>query len=280
MIKMIVTDIDGTLINDQGIISKQTQNILIKAQQNGIRMVIATGRSPQFCQNEISSLHMELYPQNYTISLNGQNIYEFASKTSYLGELITPDLARNILRLAFNYDLEALCYTDSVRYLYQPPYYLQKRTSYLKSLDLSSQLDIEYSLGGLIPIYSYDYLFQESCSKISLLHSAFKLKETQPLILKHLDSHLQALLVKPTWLEIMPSNISKGRAIRKIMNIHQISANEVLVFGDGENDIDMIKSVTYGYAMGNAPEHVKKIAYGVTESNNDDGIASVVKCFL
>lgn len=117
-------------------------------------------------------------------------------------------------------------------------------------------------------------------SKIALLHSPLRLQEVLPLIRDRLLPGLKALLVKPNWLEIIPAGVSKGDALKRIMEETGIQANEVAVFGDGENDIDMIKAAGYGFAMGNAFPSVKQAAFAVTASNNQDGIAKALRFSL
>ena len=85
--------------------------------------------------------------------------------------------------------------------------------------------------------------------------------------------------MKPNWLEIIPTGVSKGEALKRIMEETGIQTSEVAVFGDGENDIDMIKTAGYGFAMGNAFPSVKQAAFAVTASNNQDGIAKALRFF-
>ena len=139
---------------------------------------------------------------------------------------------------------------------------------------------METVLGEKIPIASCDSPFSKDVNKIALLHSPLRLSEVLPLIRSRLKPELQALLVKPNWLEILPAGISKGTALKHIMAETGISKDEVLAFGDGENDIDMIQTAGYGIAMGNAFPNVRDAAFAVTASNNQDGIAKALKHFL
>lgn len=279
MIKMIVTDIDGTLINDEGIISPRTKKALIAAQETGIRLVIATGRSPQYCNRECEQLEMHRFPQDYIIALNGQEIHELSTGQVQCGPRIPAGKLPGILRLAFDYDLEALCYDGARRFHYSPPDFQRKKEQYLREHPDLSPVDYESIQGENIPLPSFDTPVPADISKVAFLHSAPRLREVLPAVRRRADQSLQVSLVKPTWLEIFPQGISKGNALRQLMARTEITPDEVLAFGDGENDIDMLTSVTYGFAMGNAFPAVKKAAYGVTKSNNQDGIEKIISEF-
>ena len=279
MIKMIVSDIDGTLINDGGIITPDTKKTLIAAQEQGIRMVIATGRSPQYCKKEQEQLEMDRFPQDLIIALNGQEILTPAGRTVCQGPRIPAGLMPEILRLAYEYDLEAICYDGASRFHYMPPDFLAKKEAYLRRHPELPSVDYESIQGENTPVPSFDSPFFTDISKVAFLHSSPRLREVLPAIRARSDSRLQVFLVKPTWLEIIPQGVSKGRALRHLMETLDLTPDEVLAFGDGENDIDMLTSVTYGYAMKNAFPSVQKAACGLTSSNNEDGIAQVVKRF-
>ncbi|GAA6292156.1 Cof-type HAD-IIB family hydrolase [Enterocloster asparagiformis] len=279
MIKMIAADLDGTLLNDDGVITPATKNALIHAQENGIRMVIATGRSPRFTAREQEQLQMERFKDNYIIALNGQEICRFSDGHIWRGPRVPAADVSPVLKLANDYCLEALCYDGNVRYQYLPPDFQAKKEAWLRGRQAAAYKDHESILGEKRPITSWEAPFPREVNKIALLHSSVRLQEVLPLIRDRLAPGLKALLVKPNWLEIIPTGVSKGEALKRIMEETGIQTSEVAVFGDGENDIDMIKTAGYGFAMGNAFPSVKQAAFAVTASNNQDGIAKALRFF-
>ena len=88
------------------------------------------------------------------------------------------------------------------------------------------------------------------------------------------------LLVGPGWMEIMPKGVSKASAIEKIAKKLGYSMENVMAFGDAENDIEMIKEAGIGVAMGNGMDSVKKVADVVTSSNDENGIGQVIDDLL
>ena len=87
---------------------------------------------------------------------------------------------------------------------------------------------------------------------------------------------------QPTYLEVLNKGVSKGKAVKELMNKYGFSEDEVMTFGDQWNDFDMLKLVKYGYLMGNASEDLKKefTEDRITLSNDDEGIYHIIKDIL
>ena len=81
------------------------------------------------------------------------------------------------------------------------------------------------------------------------------------------------------YLEVIPSQINKGQGIRSICSVLGIGPEQVMAFGDAENDIPMLRVAGIGVAMGNAADVVKAAADYVTRSNNEDGVAAALEAF-
>ena len=88
------------------------------------------------------------------------------------------------------------------------------------------------------------------------------------------------LLVGPGWLEIMPKGVSKASALDKIARRLGYTMNEVMAFGDAENDLVMLEKAGIGVAMGNAMEAAKEAADVVTKTNDENGIGVVIDSLL
>ena len=86
--------------------------------------------------------------------------------------------------------------------------------------------------------------------KVAYLHSSLRLQQLLPELRTKLPAGSKALMVTPCWLKIVPEWLNKGAALTKVMRECGIRPEEAAAFGDGENDLGMLKSVTHGYAMG------------------------------
>lgn len=87
-------------------------------------------------------------------------------------------------------------------------------------------------------------------------------------------------LTTPKWLELMPLGITKGSGLQALTELLHIPMANVMAFGDGENDIEMLQAAGIGIAMENAMEEVKAAADDITAGNNNDGIAAALRKYF
>ena len=276
-IKLIAADLDGTLLNEKSEVSALTRQVLLRAQQDGIRVVLATGRDlPHFTAIR-EALHTDQFPQNFYIALNGAKIVNCESRQEQLTAGFASENVDAFLQLADDYDLEALCYTQDGRFRYAKPGFEQRRLEYLKQHGLAIEDNVEHLFGGNIelPIPHYPET-AGPVQKVAYLHSSLKLQQLLPELRAKLPARCSALLVTPCWVEVVPDWLNKGTALQKIMQQCGIRPEEAVAFGDGENDLGMLKSVTHGYAMSNAfPSVLEQIPLHAP-ANTADGVAKTI----
>lgn len=96
-------------------------------------------------------------------------------------------------------------------------------------------------------------------------------------IQKELQNHpCQSVITSSSWLEILPLNNSKGNAVKLLSQICGYKLEEIIAFGDGENDLSMLEIVGKGYAMGNAMDSVKEKANYIAPLNDDEGVYQIL----
>lgn len=122
-------------------------------------------------------------------------------------------------------------------------------------------------------IYSLSEIKQEKINKVNLSHDEQTITRLLKEIKKVLPEHYHMVRTCPRMLEISLKSVSKGNALRYYMKKMNISPDEVIAFGDGENDISMFKEIKYSVAMGNASDFVKRQASAITDTNENSGIA-------
>ena len=98
--------------------------------------------------------------------------------------------------------------------------------------------------------------------------------------MKSLGDRLNIYQSKPTYLEIMNKDVSKPKAIEKLLSLYDIDSSEIVAIGDNYNDADMLKYAGVGIAMGNAPDKVKLVSDFITLSNDEDGIVTAVNKYF
>ena len=124
------------------------------------------------------------------------------------------------------------------------------------------------------------YRVQGDCNKLLSRGEHDDLVARKALIEERFPGQFNILFSMPTFLEIMPSGVDKGKGIRRLGELYGITADEIMALGDSQNDLDMLKAAGFPVAMANAADEVKAVASYVTASNNDDGVAAAVEKFV
>lgn len=117
----------------------------------------------------------------------------------------------------------------------------------------------------------------ESVNKMNCLDNPEKIERIYRLLEKEFHGKYEFVRTCVRLIEIAPAGITKGKTLRRLMKQEGILPEEVMVFGDGENDVDMFRQAAYSIAMGNAADYVKKYAFDVTGTNNENGIAAALE---
>ena len=112
-----------------------------------------------------------------------------------------------------------------------------------------------------------------------MIQSASYFKKHLPHLRQELKDY-DILEVGPAWIEIMPKGVSKASGLLRVGEKLGISTDEMMAFGDAENDIEMLKTVKYGIAMGNAMDSLKSVAWDVTDTNDNMGIAKALDKYI
>jgi Cof subfamily protein (haloacid dehalogenase superfamily) len=274
-IQLVAADIDGTLLNHQGRLSPLTIQTITFLEQQGISFVLATGRGSEHFQQVRDQLHTEEFSQNGYIVYNGAEIYNGDCQRIYKAPGISISDTKRILQFAEKYDMEALCYTEDGRWRFKNPGFDARRLKYISDNSLSMEENVERLIGGNIDFSDSDIAMPSACSKIALLHSSLYLNTHLALLREHFPEY-QIMMVTPSWLEIIPAGINKSSALKSILTQRRISTQSAAAFGDGQNDIGMLQSVKYGYAMANAfPDVLSQTDYHAL-SNDEDGVAKAL----
>lgn len=278
-VKMIALDLDGTLLRSDKTIDPVTLSQLKRAQDQGIILTIASGRDKNGTKFVYEPLGLE-DGNHYLALVNGQMIYSFARKEYELDEVLDNEDAQKILRVIKKYDVEAIfcCGYDFYDYISKR----QKMKKRLARVIHGQPMDYGLAKGhgerNFITIKDKDD-FTQDINKVVLVH-------TERYFRRHLDEirrllkDYDLLEVGPQWIEIMPKNVNKASALEHIAQENGFTMDEVMAFGDAENDIEMIRRCGYGIAMGNAMKQVKDVAFAITDTNDQQGIAKALAKYV
>lgn len=285
-IRLIVMDMDGTLLNSEQCIPEENLNALMEAQKKGIRLVLASGRSYKTLTEYGLQLKMPEY-DGYFIGVNGAALTKTATMEHEIIRQLQKEEIKEIYEAAMPYDIEVMGVMDATIYDYIPDSLMELKAQYRKENDIAE--DVPWTAGTFKMIVdqrrgysSINYIkspdeIPNPVNKICLAHTAEYLQKPYEELLEKLGHKYHFARTSPQWIECAPQGINKGAAILRLAERLGITPDQIAVFGDGENDLSMFRVVKYPIAMGNAMDSVKKEAFEVTLDNNSSGIAHFLK---
>lgn len=290
MIKLIVSDLDGTLLTKFKSVSKENQEALIEAQKQGCILALATGRGFDSTHQFVPLLKMDQY-NGYMVVNNGQRLIDIKNSKTTINGYITAEAAREVLAFAQEHHLQFVMdgekgfafYSPKNLRIYRDIYrFLIKILPHFRSI--LGRIHI-FSLFGFLKTQEVKIInnaedIVNNYDKIGLAHTKISLDKSMQELLEAFDEHFEVMRVSDNWIDISPKGLTKLVGIRQIMEIHGINDDEVLTMGDSDNDMTMISAFPNGVAMGNANEKIKSIAKYITKSNSENGVAHAVNKFV
>lgn len=269
-VKLIMTDLDGTLFkNDHESISERNVNALKKAQENGIKICIATGRTKSLLFDALSCVPFA----DYIITSNGAVTYDAKTDEIITAQLLSAEKSKKVFEIINSHSLTHEIYFEGECFLdgYSAKLYNYGNISahYLKVLK---------DKANVVPDLS-EHIRNRGVEKINIMHVVGD--ELQEIKNSFLDiGGIYVTSSIPENLEINNINANKGYALSALCRILDISENEVMAFGDSGNDCEMLRTAGYSFATANAWDEAKKAAKSVTLSNGDDGVAVQIEKYL
>jgi Cof subfamily protein (haloacid dehalogenase superfamily) len=251
MAKLIALDIDGTLLNSKLEISPVTKSALQHAASRGHHIVLASSRPPRSVRAIARALGT---PETVSISLGGAFVFD----QHVVFEKILPEqIAISVIELARDRALHVSLYSGQ---------------DWLVESD-DKWAALEANVVGFQPNLVDDLItYSAAVHKLLVMGEAENISDFQH-ELHQSQWPLDAVLSKPVYCEVTAAAISKAEAIETVAQHFALNLHDVIAFGDGENDLSMIRAAGVGVAMGNALPSVKAVANLVTKSNDEDGIA-------
>lgn len=263
MLKLLVTDMDGTLLNEDKEISKSNLESLLAFQEAGGKVALASGRNHYRLAKYAELLKLDKYG-GLLLEANGASIYDYKDNSHDVVARITSDEAEYLLNYLKPFNQEIIIMGE--RDAFVIPY----ETDYSKWIANSGD---ESKDGRNIYLIKDLSEVDQEINKICIYNEDAAIIDKLNDELNNLDHNYWHGIVHPTWLEITPIRLSKGNALLRVMDKYNLDKDEVIVFGDSDNDISMLKEVKYSVAMSNALDRVKEVCYSITKDNNNDGVS-------
>ncbi|MBU3141924.1 HAD family hydrolase [Clostridium sp. CF012] len=257
MVKLIATDMDGTLLNDNGNINEKIFDLIHAFNEKDIKFAAASGRFYSQLSKNFDKVNTDMI----FIAHNGALVkYNNKGKTLYANSIDKEEL-EHVINLKPELGEELFLAGENEAYIVNPSeIMLNEFTSCgVPVIILKSFSEVKKT------IYKITYYMADGVNSPIVDY----LKE-------NLNGKLEFVVSGGKWIDIMNKGISKGNAIKILQDKFKIDKKSTIVFGDYYNDLTMFKAAHHSYAMGNAPEEVKKHANFIAESNNDDGVYNVI----
>ena len=275
-INAIILDIDGTLYNSQKMISERTKKALLDIQNRGTKLVLASGRPISNMEHIMHELEMDKH-HGLLVAYNGASVMDCETKEIVYNKTMSALEAKSVLNHLKNFNLIPMISHEGVMYVN----------------DVFSGM-IQYN-GKQINIIEYEsrggkYTLCEKrdlaefvdfpLNKILIAGDPDYLKENHSKVSEPFVGNLSSMFTAAFYYEFTAQGVDKANALHEVLVPMGILPEETISFGDGQNDLSIIRFAGLGVAMGNAVDELKNAADEVTLSHDEDGIAHIIERYL
>jgi len=262
--KLLVLDVDGTLLNRHNEISKRNLAALLKVQQMGVRIVLASGRPTNGLLPLAKSLELQNYG-GFILSYNGCKIINMEDGKTLFERRINPEMLPYLEKKAHKNDFAIFTYHNDTIITNRPNDKHVKAEARLNQLQIVEEKEFSTSI-DFAPCKCM--LVSDDSEALTGLEEHWK---------KKLNGNLSVFRSEPYFLEVVPCGIDKANSLGVLLELFDVRREEVIAIGDGVCDVSLIQLAGLGIAMGNSLDSVKVCADYVTASIEKDGVAQAVE---
>lgn len=290
MYKLVAIDLDGTLLNSNGIVSNETKEILQKIISKNIKIVLASGRMI----DSIKSIAEEIGEQKYLIAGNGSIVYDMERQEILYKNFLKKEKVLDIIKICEENSIYYNIYTETE--LLTPS--LKYNVLYYNKENANREEKDRTKINIITNMYEYieksnreDFLKITICDEDktifnSIIRKMKQIKGVEVLDVEHMSRKnimqgTETVELSYSYTEVSAQNVDKWEAIKFILEKEQIQKEEVIAIGDNINDKKMIENAGIGIVMKGSSAVVTEIANIVTEeTNNSDGVAKILQKIL
>lgn len=265
-IKAVMCDIDGTLLNNNGVVTEKTIDAIKKLRDHGILFGISTGRDVPSVRRLFEKWGIGGLV-DMIVGSNGGEIYDYDRDYYEENYPLPGSLIKEIMDHYKDMPVNFAIHGDGV--LYTP-----KEDDLIKALSAGDQLPYE--------VIDFDEYLKKARLKLLITCDP----ETMPAVIERSKSfhnkNFKAASLQTTkhLFEFMDPRISKSFGLQKLMEMHKFTMENLCTFGDADNDYDMTLHAGVGVVMANGSEKTKSVANYITDDNDHDGIATFIETYL
>ena len=289
MYKLVAIDLDGTLLNSYGEVSENTKEEIKKAIENGVEVVLASGRPI----SSVEDLANELQANHYLISGNGAIVYDMHKKEVVYDRFLSKEQVLNIVKICEENSIYYNIYTENEVLTKS----LNYNTLFYYSENTHKQEEKRTNINILTDVYDYilksnnqKYLKVTVCDQSQIIFASIikklrTINDIDVLDVAHMSKKIikagtEEVLVEYCYTEITNKNVNKWTALEYIMKEKNIDRSEVVAIGDNINDKEMIEEAGLGVAMGNSTPAIKEVANVEVGTNNEEGVRETFQKYI
>lgn len=270
MYKLIVSDLDETLLNDKHEVCKKNIEAIKKASALGVKFVPSTGRGYLSIRKILKDLELYNKEKEYVISFNGGAITENKNNKMLNFNPMPFDKANELFQFGSAKDVCIHIYTAETVYVYnlnenEKNRFVNQKGSYTEVKESS----IEFLRNTPIAKVTY-----QNIDNIYLMNLAHEMKSLT-------DGSINVSYASNRYLDLTKIGIDKGNGMLVLANLLGIKKEEIIAVGDNYNDMSMLNAAGLSVAAGNAVEDVKKVCGYICKNDNNEGVlAEVIEKFI
>lgn len=288
MYKLVAIDLDGTMLNQYGIVTDETKNAIKEAKKRGLEVIIASGRPI----DSVKTIAKEIKSEKYFISGNGAIIYDIANNEIIYENTLKKQKVLEIIKICEENSIYYNIYTEKEIIAKS----LQCNVLYYHKENLNKEESEKTHINIVDDIYEYISNREEKIIKIticennqaifnSIIKKIKEIEEIEILEVSHMSRKTikqgtEEIPIEYFYTEISAKNVDKWNAIEFLKEKMNIKTEEIIAIGDNFNDKKMIENAGLGIAMGQSNPEIKQIANQVAESNLEDGVAKVLQTII
>lgn len=275
-IKIIMMDIDGTLLNSQKKISPKTKAVLMKAQELGIRLILASGRPTTGLIALGEELKMDQY-QGLFVSYNGSKVVDYKTKKTLFNQPLSIAEGKAVLEHIKKFKVYPMIDKDQYMYVnnvFADPIHLSGKPFNVIQYESRGGNFLLCEKADLADFLDYEV------NKILTAGEPDYLKGVYQEMMEPFKESLNCMFTADFYFEFTAKGIDKAKALDIVLKPMNYQQSEMIAFGDGMNDISMVEYAGIGVAMGNAVAELKNCANYITKTNDEDGIAEALYQYI
>ncbi|WP_050180372.1 sugar-phosphatase [Domibacillus robiginosus] len=264
MYKLIAIDMDGTLLNDHHEVTDEVRNALDAARARGVKVVLCTGRPLAGVRRYLKDLRLE-DEEDYVIAYNGAIVQNTNTNEVVFKQSLGYEDFRTLHDLSLT--LDTPMHFFDAEYLYTTNKLISPYTVHEAFI---TKIPFQHTTVEEVPT-------DIAMPKVMYIDEPERLDRTIAAIPAQINDKYMMVKSAPFYLEILHREVSKGNAVKRLSEKLGIKREEVMTIGDNGNDLSMIQFAGCGVAMENAIPMVKEAADYQTKSNNEHGVAHVIR---